>query len=92
MQEGPNQAKAQINTFVFLLLVTLSAQLTDNQLNMEHLRQTFTLCQQQGRPALVTYVTAGFPTVEETPAVMLGLEAGGAGESVLPILMNWPFE
>ncbi|ODM15528.1 hypothetical protein SI65_09131 [Aspergillus cristatus] len=45
---------------------------------MDHLRLTFALCQQQGRPALVTYVTAGFPTVEETPAVMLGLEAGGA--------------
>jgi hypothetical protein len=29
--------------------------------------------------ALVTYVTAGFPTAEETPDIMLAMEAGGAG-------------
>lgn len=29
--------------------------------------------------ALVTYVTAGFPTVEETPDIMMAMEAGGAG-------------
>ena len=29
--------------------------------------------------ALVTYVTAGFPTPQETPDIMLGMEAGGAG-------------
>ncbi|PIG86201.1 tryptophan synthase [Aspergillus arachidicola] len=45
---------------------------------MEHLKQTFAQCQQQGRPALVTYVTAGFPTAEETPDIMLGMQAGGA--------------
>lgn len=45
---------------------------------MEHLRQTFAQCQQEGRPALVTYVTAGFPTAEETPDIMLGMQAGGA--------------
>jgi hypothetical protein len=27
----------------------------------------------------VTFVTAGFPTVEETVDIILGLEAGGAG-------------
>ncbi|KAF7588960.1 tryptophan synthetase [Aspergillus hancockii] len=45
---------------------------------MEHLRQTFAQCQREGRPALVTYVTAGFPTAEETPDIMLGMQAGGA--------------
>jgi hypothetical protein len=30
--------------------------------------------------ALVTYVTAGFPTVAETPQVLLSMEKGGAGE------------
>lgn len=29
--------------------------------------------------ALVTYVTAGYPTAQETPDIMLGMEAGGAG-------------
>jgi len=48
---------------------------------MEHLRQTFAQCQKEGRPALVTYVTAGFPRAEETPDVLLGMQAGGAGES-----------
>ena len=28
--------------------------------------------------ALVTYVTAGYPTADETPSIMLGMEAGGA--------------
>lgn len=26
----------------------------------------------------MTYVTAGYPTVEETPDILLGMEAGGA--------------
>ncbi|KAL4746989.1 hypothetical protein BDW72DRAFT_183748 [Aspergillus terricola var. indicus] len=45
---------------------------------MEHIRQTFAQCQREGRPALVTYVTAGFPTAEETADIMLGMQAGGA--------------
>lgn len=48
---------------------------------MEHLTQTFAQCKQEGRPALVTYVTAGFPTAEETPEIMLGMQAGGVGQS-----------
>ncbi|KAL5045393.1 hypothetical protein BDW71DRAFT_198348 [Aspergillus fruticulosus] len=44
---------------------------------MEHIRQTFVQCQREGRPALVAYVTAGFPTAEETPDIMLGMQAGG---------------
>lgn len=49
---------------------------------MDHLKNVFAQCQQEGRPALVTYVTAGFPTAEETPDIMLGMQAGGAGESL----------
>ncbi|OQE94393.1 hypothetical protein PENNAL_c0004G05583 [Penicillium nalgiovense] len=45
---------------------------------MEHIRQTFAQCQSEGRPALVTYVTAGFPRVEETRDILLGMQAGGA--------------
>lgn len=37
----------------------------------------YTLIQHQA--ALVTYVTAGFPTADESPDVMLAMEAGGAG-------------
>ncbi|KAF4636824.1 hypothetical protein G7Y89_g1249 [Cudoniella acicularis] len=45
---------------------------------MEGLKKTFAQCKKEGRPALVTYVTAGFPTPEETVDVLLGMEAGGA--------------
>lgn len=33
------------------------------------------VCQQ---PALVTYVTAGFPLPEQTPDILLAMEKGGA--------------
>ncbi|PYI07740.1 tryptophan synthase beta chain [Aspergillus sclerotiicarbonarius CBS 121057] len=45
---------------------------------MDHIRQTFAQSKRKGRPVLVTFVTAGFPTPEETPDIMLGLQAGGA--------------
>ena len=46
---------------------------------MEGLKRRFVECKKEKRPALVTYVTAGFPTVDETPDIMLGMQAGGAG-------------
>ncbi|KAJ5139289.1 uncharacterized protein N7515_004137 [Penicillium bovifimosum] len=45
---------------------------------MDHLKRTFARCQKEGRPALITYVTAGFPRVDETRDILLGMEAGGA--------------
>jgi tryptophan synthase alpha subunit len=32
----------------------------------------------QGAPALVTFVTAGYPLAEDTVPIMLAMEAGGA--------------
>jgi tryptophan synthase len=55
---------------------------------MDHIKQTFSQCQREGRPALVTYVTAGFPRVEETRDILLGMQAGGAGESLRSQLKN----
>jgi len=49
---------------------------------MEAIKKTFAKCKQEGRVALVTYVTAGFPTIEETPDILLGMEAGGAGKHI----------
>ena len=46
---------------------------------MDHIKRTFAQCAKEHRPALVTYVTAGFPTADETVDILLGLEAGGAG-------------
>ncbi|KAF5003822.1 hypothetical protein F66182_16094, partial [Fusarium sp. NRRL 66182] len=45
---------------------------------MEAIKATFAKCKQEKRSALVTYVTAGYPTVEETIDILLGLENGGA--------------
>lgn len=46
---------------------------------MEGIKKTFAQCKEEKRPALVTYVTAGYPTPEETVNVLLGMEAGGSG-------------
>lgn len=43
----------------------------------EHLRETFAACKKQGRPAFVTFLTAGYPSVEETIPLMLALQRGG---------------
>ncbi|KAJ5102703.1 tryptophan synthase [Penicillium argentinense] len=45
---------------------------------MEGIKQVFATCKAEGRAALVTYVTAGFPSIEETPEIMLAMQAGGA--------------
>ncbi|KAI9791851.1 MAG: tryptophan synthetase [Peltula sp. TS41687] len=45
---------------------------------MEAIKHTFERCKKEERSALVTYVTAGFPSPEETIDIMLGMEAGGA--------------
>ncbi|KAI9852432.1 MAG: tryptophan synthetase [Thelocarpon superellum] len=45
---------------------------------MEDLRAVFAQCKKEQRSAFVTYVTAGYPTVEETVQILLGMEAGGA--------------
>ncbi|KKK11955.1 hypothetical protein AOCH_007446 [Aspergillus ochraceoroseus] len=45
---------------------------------MEHIKNTFVRAKQEKRAALVAYVTAGYPTVEETVDILLGLENGGA--------------
>lgn len=49
---------------------------------MEGIKKRFAQCKRESRPALVTYVTAGFPAVDETVEVMLGMEAGGSGWSM----------
>ena len=46
---------------------------------MEVIKERFARCKRENRAALVTYVTAGYPTNEETVDIMLGMEAGGAG-------------
>lgn len=55
---------------------------------MEDIKKTFAKCRQQKRSALVTYVTAGYPTIEETVDVLLALENGGAGTLIAPSLFD----
>jgi tryptophan synthase len=50
---------------------------------MDLIKKTFAQCKKEERPVLVTYVTAGFPTVDETVDILLGMEAGGAGTTTL---------
>ncbi|PSK40060.1 Tryptophan synthase [Elsinoe australis] len=45
---------------------------------MDGIKKTFAQCKREQRSALVTYVTAGYPTAEETPDILLGMEKGGA--------------
>ena len=49
---------------------------------MDAIKKTFAQCKREKRSALVTYVTAGFPTQEETVDIMLAMEAGGAGKAI----------
>lgn len=47
---------------------------------MDLIQKTFAKCKEQKRAALVAYITAGFPTIEDTVDILLGLENGGAGK------------
>ena len=60
-----------------------------NLIKMELIRQTFAECKQNKRAALVAYITAGFPTVEESIDAMLGLENGGAGMVSLSLSLSF---
>ncbi|KAF8539898.1 tryptophan synthase beta subunit-like PLP-dependent enzyme [Trichophaea hybrida] len=42
------------------------------------IKETFAKCKREDRRALIAYFTAGYPTPEETPGIMLAMEAGGA--------------
>ncbi|KAK7728479.1 anthranilate synthase / indole-3-glycerol phosphate synthase [Botryosphaeria dothidea] len=44
---------------------------------MNHIKRVFHRCEEEKRSALIGHVTAGYPTVAETPGVLLGLEEGG---------------
>jgi tryptophan synthase len=44
------------------------------------LKAAFAKAKAQSRSALVGYWTHGFPTVEDTPDIMLGMQRGGVGE------------
>ncbi|KAJ5934435.1 tryptophan synthase [Penicillium verhagenii] len=45
---------------------------------MDAIKKVFAQCKDENRAAFITYVTAGFPTVSETPSIMLAMQAGGA--------------
>ncbi|KAF1821149.1 tryptophan synthase [Dissoconium aciculare CBS 342.82] len=45
---------------------------------MEGIKKAFARAKSEGRPALVTYTTAGYPTIAQTADILLSMEAGGA--------------
>jgi tryptophan synthase len=59
---------------------------------MEAINAVFAACKKESRAALVTYVTAGYPTASSTPEIMLSMQAGGAGTCLLTnfIPLNQP--
>ncbi|CAG8102510.1 unnamed protein product [Penicillium nalgiovense] len=57
---------------------------------MEAIKDAFANCKAQNRAALITYVTAGFPTISETPEIMLAMQAGGADIIQLGIPFTGP--
>lgn len=56
---------------------------------MDHIKATFAKCKEEKRAALVSYITAGYPTVEETVDILLGLESGGAGMPIFSSPRNF---
>ena len=45
---------------------------------MDGIKKAFAKAKSENRSALVTYTTAGYPTIAETPSILLAMEAGGA--------------
>lgn len=45
---------------------------------MDGIKKAFARAKSEKRAALVTYTTAGYPTIEETSSILLAMEAGGA--------------
>ena len=45
---------------------------------MEGIKKAFAKAKSEGRTPLVTYTTAGYPTINETADILLSMEAGGA--------------
>eukprot|EP00965_Chrysotila_dentata_P218396 6190558-Pleurochrysis_carterae.AAC.1 len=41
------------------------------------LRNTFTQAREAGRAAFVGFITAGYPTLDNTVEIMLGMQRGG---------------
>jgi tryptophan synthase len=41
------------------------------------LRETFARCKAEGRNALVNFITAGYPTIEDTLPILKGMQEGG---------------
>ncbi|CUM64748.1 uncharacterized protein PRCAT00002359001 [Priceomyces carsonii] len=41
------------------------------------LRETFAKCKKEGRNALVNFITAGYPTMEDTLPILKGMQRGG---------------
>jgi hypothetical protein len=50
---------------------------------MEAIKQAFADSKGQSRSALLAYVTAGYPTIQETPDIMLAMQAGGVGTCLI---------
>jgi tryptophan synthase len=55
---------------------------------MDGLKAAFARAKAENRSALVGYWTHGYPTIEETPDIMLGMQRGGVGQCLLTGFYN----
>lgn len=49
---------------------------------MDGIKAAFAKAKAEKRSALVGYWTHGYPTIEDTPEIMLGMQRGGVGQSI----------
>ena len=54
------------------------------------LRETFQRCKAEGRNALVNFITAGYPTIEDTVPILQGMQEGGVDVIELGIPFSDP--
>ncbi|ODV94405.1 hypothetical protein PACTADRAFT_44601 [Pachysolen tannophilus NRRL Y-2460] len=54
------------------------------------LKETFAKCKEEGRNALITFITAGYPTIEDTVPILLGMQEGGVDVIELGIPFSDP--
>lgn len=56
----------------------------------QRLRDTFARCRQEGHPALLPYVTAGYPSRGDTAPILLAMQEGGADAIELGVPFSDP--
>ena len=83
--KAANPISSQIQSHPPILLIQISLSRHSHDYlpgylppSMEGIKKAFSTAKSEGRVPLVAYTTAGYPTIDESASILLGLEAGGA--------------